>query len=65
MKSLSSRDLLRLLKAAGWFEVAQMGSHLHLKHPRTAGKITIPHPKKDLSRLVIKDIERKTGLRLR
>ncbi|HEY7550800.1 MAG TPA: type II toxin-antitoxin system HicA family toxin [Hyphomicrobiaceae bacterium] len=40
----SSRAILRLLAADGWYEVGQTGSHKHFKHPTKLGKVTVPHP---------------------
>ena len=33
MKSYSSREVIQLLKADGWFEVNVVGSHHQFKHP--------------------------------
>ena len=33
MKSYSSREVLKILKADGRFEVGCVGDHLQLKHP--------------------------------
>lgn len=45
MKSL---DLIKMLEQDGWYEVAVRGSHHYFKHPTKSGKVTVPHPKKDL-----------------
>jgi predicted RNA binding protein YcfA (HicA-like mRNA interferase family) len=36
------RELLKVLKADGWYEATQKGSHLQLKHPAKPGKVTVP-----------------------
>ncbi|HEX9703552.1 MAG TPA: type II toxin-antitoxin system HicA family toxin, partial [Rhodospirillales bacterium] len=41
---ISSRDILKKLKADGWFEVGRKGSHVQLKHPAKKGRVTVPHP---------------------
>lgn len=46
--SYSSRDVIKMLEADGWFLVATKGSHHHFKHPTKPGRMTVPHPKKDL-----------------
>jgi predicted RNA binding protein YcfA (HicA-like mRNA interferase family) len=46
--STSSREIIRELLDDGWFQVAQRGSHVQFKHPTKAGRVTVPHPKKDL-----------------
>ncbi|MDO5379532.1 MAG: type II toxin-antitoxin system HicA family toxin [Acidaminococcaceae bacterium] len=35
------RDLIKLLKADGWYLVAQNGSHKQFKHPVKTGRVTI------------------------
>jgi predicted RNA binding protein YcfA (HicA-like mRNA interferase family) len=62
---VDSRDVLRRLKADGWREVAQKGSHVQLKHPAKAGRVTVPHPKRDLPIGTLKSVERQAGIKLR
>lgn len=64
-KPVSSREIIRKLKADGWFKVATQGSHLQLKHPTKPGRVTVPHPKKDLPLGTLKSIERQANLKLR
>ncbi len=35
------REVIRLVEAAGWRQVAQRGSHRQYKHPRRSGRVTI------------------------
>jgi predicted RNA binding protein YcfA (HicA-like mRNA interferase family) len=60
----SSRDVIRLLAKDGWYEVGQTGSHKHFKHPNKKGKVTVPHPKRDLTTKTLKSIERQSGVDL-
>ncbi len=46
MKSYSSREILKILNAHGWYEVNCVGDHHQFKHPIKKGKVTVPHPKK-------------------
>jgi predicted RNA binding protein YcfA (HicA-like mRNA interferase family) len=62
---MDSRDVLTALRADGWIEVAQKGSHLHFKHPVKGGRVTVPHPRRDLPIGTLKSIERQAGLKLR
>jgi predicted RNA binding protein YcfA (HicA-like mRNA interferase family) len=62
---MTSREILAALKANGWYEVAQRGSHLQLKHPTKPGRITVPHPKRDIPIGTLRNIERQAGIRLR
>ncbi|HXY74160.1 MAG TPA: type II toxin-antitoxin system HicA family toxin [Dehalococcoidales bacterium] len=35
------RDIIRLIEADGWFQVATRGSHRQYKHPHKSGRVTI------------------------
>lgn len=44
------REIIKLLKADGWYIVANKGSHQQYKHSTKAGRVTIAgHPGDDLS----------------
>ncbi len=60
----SSREVIRLLEAAGWRIARVKGDHHHFKHDSNPAIVTVPHPKRDLSLGVCKSIERITGLKL-
>jgi predicted RNA binding protein YcfA (HicA-like mRNA interferase family) len=62
---VDSRDVLRILKSDGWYEVAQKGSHVHLKHAAKPGRVTVPHPKRGLPLGTLKSVERQAGIKLR
>ena len=59
---MNSRDLIRELEANGWRLTRVRGSHHQFKHPRKAGTVTIPHPKKDLGIGLVKAIRKQAGL---
>ncbi|WP_212942600.1 type II toxin-antitoxin system HicA family toxin [Paenibacillus antibioticophila] len=40
----SSRELVKLIEAAGGYFVRATGDHYQFKHPTKPGKVTIPHP---------------------
>lgn len=61
MKSMSSRDI-QLIEADGWFHVATKGSHSQFKHPSKSGRVTVPHPKKDLDGRTLRSIWRQAGI---
>ena len=46
MKSYSSREIIKLLKEDGWYEVNVTVDHYQFKHPTKPNKVTVPHPKK-------------------
>ena len=60
----SSREVIRLLRAAGWILVRVNGSHHHFKHDSNPAIVTVPHPKRDLTIGVLKSIERASGVKL-
>jgi predicted RNA binding protein YcfA (HicA-like mRNA interferase family) len=62
--SKTSREIIAALLKDGWFEAGQTGSHRHFKHPTKPGKVTVPHPKRDLPVKTIKSIEKASGLKL-
>lgn len=65
MKSYSSKEVIRLLLADGWYLVNIVGSHHQYKHPAKPGRVTVKHPDKDIPRKTLDSIERQSGLRFR
>ena len=65
VKSISSRDIIRALEAAGWQEVRTAGSHHHFRHAEWPGTVTVPHPVKDMPLGTVRSIERQSGVKLR
>ena len=60
---MRAREILKMLKADGWFEVEQRGSHVQLKHPVKPGKVTVPdHGSKDIPTGTVKQIMKQAGL---
>ena len=62
---MDSRDVISGLKADGWFEVNQVGSHKQFKHPTKPGRVTVVHPARDIPVGTLRSIERQSGLKLR
>jgi predicted RNA binding protein YcfA (HicA-like mRNA interferase family) len=62
---MDSRRVIQKLKEDGWFEVAQKGSHVQFKHGTKPGRVTVPHPKKDLPTGTLKSIEKQAGIKLK
>ena len=63
MKSYSSRDVIRMLKSDGWYEVGCDGDHHQFKHPVKKGRVTITHPKKDIPVGTLKSISKQSGIK--
>lgn len=57
-----SRALIKLLESDGWFEVGVTGSHHHFKHPSKPGKVTVPHPRKDIPPGTVRSVLKLAGL---
>ena len=62
MKSYSSREVIAMLKADGWYRIHCVGDHHQFKHPIKPGRVTITHPKKDIPVGTLKSIGRQAGI---
>jgi predicted RNA binding protein YcfA (HicA-like mRNA interferase family) len=61
---MNSRNVIAALKADGWREVSQKGSHVQFKHPTKPGRVTVVHPVRDIPKGTLRSIERQAGLKL-
>jgi len=61
---MNSRDIISALKADGWKQVAQKGSHVQFKHLTKPGRVTVPHPKRDVPLGTLRSIEKQADLKL-
>lgn len=59
---MDSRKIIKLLIADGWVLHSSRGSHCHYKHPLKKGRVTVPHPKKDLPLKTELSILKQAGL---
>ena len=41
MKSYSSREVIQILTADGWYETGCVGDHHQFKHPKKKGLLTV------------------------
>ena len=62
---MNSREIIAALTRAGWRQVAQKGSHVQFKHPDKSGRVTVPHPERDIPVGTLHSIERQSGLKLK
>ncbi|MGV8856749.1 MAG: type II toxin-antitoxin system HicA family toxin [Devosia sp.] len=62
---MTSAEVMKRLSADGWYEVARKGSHVQLKHAVKTGRVTVPHPKRDLPIGTLLSIEKQSGVRMR
>ena len=61
--TMQSRELIKLLQADGWQLQRTRGSHHQFVHPTKPGTVTVPHPKKDLGKGLVRAIRKQAGLR--
>ncbi len=45
---MNSREIIKRLKDEGWVLHHVRGDHHQYKHPNLQGKVTVPHPAKDI-----------------
>ncbi|TMJ86959.1 MAG: type II toxin-antitoxin system HicA family toxin [Alphaproteobacteria bacterium] len=62
---MKSREIISALQQDGWSQVAQKGSHVQFKHPTKKGRVTVPHPEREVPCGTLKSIEKQSGLKLR
>ena len=62
---MNSRDIIRAIELDGWYLVATSGSHSQFKHPTKPGRVTVPHPKRDMPIGTLKSIEKQAGIKLK
>lgn len=63
MKTVKVSEILRKLKADGWYLSCQSGSHRQFKHPEKKGKVTVNgHLSDDVSGFLLKSISKQSGL---
>lgn len=60
---MTSAQVIVLLESDGWFLVSTRGSHRQYKHPEKKGRVTVPHPKKDLPIGTLRQIYKQAGLK--
>ncbi|MBF0381532.1 MAG: type II toxin-antitoxin system HicA family toxin [Magnetococcales bacterium] len=61
---MNSREIIKRLQDCGWVKHHVRGSHWQFKHPDKNGKVTVPHPKKDLPISTVKSIFKQAGIEL-
>lgn len=59
---MTSAELIKALKAAGWQLRNVKGSHHVFSHPDRPLNISVPHPRKDLGVGLVQQIRRKAGI---
>ena len=62
---MNSRAIIRAIEAAGWFHVTTKGDHWQFKHATLPGRVTVPHPKRDIAIGTLRSIEKQSSVKLR
>ena len=58
------RDVLKLIRDDGWYQVAQVGSHRQFKHPVKTGRVTVAgHPSQEMAKGTFGNILKQAGLK--
>jgi len=62
---MNTGEIISAIQQAGWVHVATPGDHWHFKHPTRPGRVTVPHPKRNLPIGTLRSIEKQSGVKLR
>lgn len=62
---MSSDEIVKKIKADGWYLVNTEGSHMQFRHPVKKGRTTVPAGLKDVKIWVVISIEKQSGVKLR
>ena len=63
VRSYSSYEIIKFIEADGWKFKNCEGDHHHFMHDTKPGKVTIPHPVKNLPKKLVGYILKQAGLR--
>ena len=58
---MDSAAIIRRLEREGWRNVGGRGSHRNFAHDSKPGRVTVPHPRKDLYIRTLRNIYRQAG----
>ena len=61
---MDSREVIKKLHEDGWYEVSQVGSHKQFKHATKKGRVTVPHPTRDIPIGTLRSIEKQARIKL-
>jgi predicted RNA binding protein YcfA (HicA-like mRNA interferase family) len=63
VRSYSSTEIIKIIKADGWKHKNTEGDHHHYVHDTKPGKVTIQHPVKNLPKWLVGEILKQAGLK--
>ncbi len=62
IRAMTSREVIKLLKADGWVLRRTKGSHQQWSHLTKPGRVTVKHPASDYPIKTLKSMEKQSGL---
>ncbi|MBL7174854.1 MAG: type II toxin-antitoxin system HicA family toxin [Desulfobacteraceae bacterium] len=62
---MNSRTIIKMLEKDGWYKTDQSGSHIQFRHSLKKGRVTVPHPQKDIPIGTLRSIERQSGIKFK
>ncbi|HVN64486.1 MAG TPA: type II toxin-antitoxin system HicA family toxin [Candidatus Binataceae bacterium] len=63
MRSVGSREIIKALERKGWQLAGIRGSHRQYRHPVLPGRVTVPHPVKDIPWGTVRSIMKQSGIK--
>lgn len=60
---MTVKEIIKILKKDGWYDVSQDGSHRQFKHPSKKGKVTVPVHNGDIAKGTLNSILKQAGLK--
>ena len=63
VKSYSSKEIIKIIKADGWKLKKSDGDHFNFVHDTKPGKVTITHPVKNIPKGTVNSILKQAGLK--
>ena len=58
---MGSAPILKRLTREGWILRNVKGSHFHFTHPTKPGRVTVPHPRKEVRIGTLRNVFRQAG----
>jgi predicted RNA binding protein YcfA (HicA-like mRNA interferase family) len=62
---MNSRTIIKMLEKDCWYKADQSGSHIQFQHSLKKGRVTVPHPQKDIPIGTLRSIERQSGIKFK
>jgi predicted RNA binding protein YcfA (HicA-like mRNA interferase family) len=61
--TITAREVVALIEAAGWLRDRQKGSHAVFTHPSKSGRVVVPMHSGDIPKGTLNDILKRAGLK--